>query len=308
MAAPATDSAGRFHCMYPVYVPSVSVYPRFILATHQLPNTFSYNAAYSVVGAAPVDTMAKVGYRLICDPTKNNHLAFFTITAWDGDADVFCTESFDGGNTWGSHQRVNDDAVGNGKMQDMVWANFDEHGNIIAAWRDRRNSPDTGYEEPAEIWGAIKWADSSAFSANFQISDTAAPYDSIYLDRAGNDFMNVAMAQDTMSAVWGDDRTGALNIWFARRDMATGTTVVKNIVHEQTPIVQLFPDPAKTVLNVAGKDITTVDLYDMVGRLLLHHAVHTLPDKIDISKLRAGVYSAHIQTDQGLVTIEVVKQ
>jgi len=173
MAAPATDSAGNFHCIYPSYYPVESIYPRYIMATlGGGPSSFSYNVVFSGIGTTPIDTLAKAGGHLVCDPTNNKHYAFFVIQNYGSDLDVYCAETYNSGATWGTLMRVNDDSYGNGKMQDLVWGNFDEKGNMIAAWRDRRNATGTGYQQPSEIWAAIKWKDSTKFSTNFRVSDT----------------------------------------------------------------------------------------------------------------------------------------
>jgi hypothetical protein len=307
MAAPAIDSAGRFHCIYPAYLASESIYPRYIMATNGPANSFSYNVAETItMSGGTMDTLAKAGGKFICDPAHNGHFAFVHVENSYGDIDVFSIETTDSGVTWSSPLRVNDDVIGNGKMQDMAWANFDESGNLVTAWRDRRNAPGTGYEQPTEIWGAIKWYDSSAFSANFKISDTAAPYDSIYLFGAGNDFMNVAMAQDTLSAVWGDVRTGTLNIWFSRRAMRTGvTTMVKNIVSEQLPDVNIYPNPGSQYLTIEGKGITNIVLTDIMGKTVLTKKLDGTRSVLDVSGITAGEYVAVISTQDGMVTRKV---
>ena len=303
MATPAIDSAGRFHCIYPAYLASESLYPRYIMATNGPANSFRYNVAETITASGgTMDTLAKAGGKFICDPAHNGHFAFVHIENRYGDIDVFSVETTDGGITWTAPQRVNDDIIGNGRMQDMAWANFDENGNLVTAWRDRRNAPGSGYEQPTEIWGAVKWYDSSAFSANFKISDTAAPYDSIYLFGAGNDFMNVAMAQDTLSAVWGDVRTGALNIWFARRAMRTGvTTVVKSIANEQLPGVNIYPNPGNQVITIDGVGMTSLVLSDIAGRVVLKKKIDDQKYKLDVSGIAPGEYIAEINTQNGMI-------
>jgi hypothetical protein len=310
MSAPAVDSAGKFHCIYPSYLPAQSIYPQYFMATNGPANSFSYKLVYTSVGATSPDTLAKVGHRFICDPSNNNHFAVLTIANLHGDLDVFCIETTNGGTTWGTTPvRVNDDAVGNGKMQDMVWASFDESGDLIAAWRDRRNASGTGYEQPTETWGAIKWKDSANFSTNFKISDTAAPYDSVYLFGNGNDFMNVGMAQDTMTAVWGDVRTGALNIWYARRAMRTGTvTIVKSIANEQLPVVNIYPNPASQQLTIEGSNITGIRLNDLNGKTVLQKKIDGKTFVLDISHLAPGIYIAEVTTQNGIVNRKVVIQ
>jgi len=312
MAAPAVDSAGTFHCIYPAYLPAQSPYAQYLLANSGPANSFNYNVAETVMSAGPVDSLAKAGGRFICDPTNNKHFAFVHIEDDYGDLDVFSSETMDGGVTWSTLARVNDDAEGNGKMQDMVWANFDEHGDLVTAWRDRRNAPGTGYEQPTEVWGAIKWKDSLNFSANFKLSDTAAPYDSAYLYGNGNDFMNVAMAQDTLSAVWGDVRTGVLNIWLARKylhvtDTAidTGSTVVKNIVSEQLPMVHIYPNPGSEQITVEGEGMVNIMLNDVSGKTVLERKPGSKKCVLDISGLARGIYIAVVTTQHGVVDQKV---
>jgi hypothetical protein len=48
---------------------------------------------------------------------------------------------------------------------------------------------------------------------NLFIDNPLVAYDTI-LAYAGNDFMCIKLVADTISAVWGDTRSGKLNIWF----------------------------------------------------------------------------------------------
>ncbi len=309
MAAPAADSAGDFHCVYPTYYPAESIYPRYIMATGGSGGAFNYNVVATGAGGGSLDTLAKAGARLICDPTNNKHFAFCALQNATGDIDIVCYETYNGGNNWSSSMRINDDAIGNGKMQDLAWANFDEHGNIIAAWRDRRNGSGTGYEQPSEIWGAIKWKDSARFSANFRISDTIVAYDSTYLAGNGNDFMNVVMANDTISAVWGDVRPGSLNIWFSRRAAITSTpTAVRNLVAEEMPVVHVYPNPSTTTCNVSGVSLQAVSIFDHSGHVMLRRVISNNYIILNISDFSAGSYQVQVTTKQGIVSQTLVKQ
>jgi Secretion system C-terminal sorting domain len=310
MAAPSTDSAGTFRCVYPSYYPPESIYPRYVMAMRTpSSSSFSYKDAYTVVGSTPVDTLAKAGHRFICDPANNNHFALFTTLNLYGDMDILCNETFDGGSTWSGPTRVNDDSLGNGKMQDLVWSNFDRSGNMVVAWRDRRNAPGTGYQQPSEIWGTVKWKDSSTFSPNFRISDTIVAYDSFYLSRKGNDFMNVAIANDTLSTIWGDVRTGVLNIWFTRRDLHTGGgTGIRKIISESLPTAVIFPNPATNVLNVSATGIKTISLYDEEGKLLMEQTVASDNATIDMQPFPEGNYLLSLMTAEGVLTKKIIKQ
>jgi hypothetical protein len=107
-------------------------------------------------------------------------------------------------------------------MQDFVWADFDSDGDLVITWRDRRNSSSNGYQTESEIWASVRWKDSTNFSPNFNITSQQVAYDSVLTEK-GNDFMCVAVENDTLNAVWGDTRNGKLNIWFQRMSLQNGT-------------------------------------------------------------------------------------
>jgi len=63
------------------------------------------------------------------------------IDARNGDPDVFVMASRDGGESWGSPVRVNDDAIGNGKAQLFTWMSVDPvDGSVNLVFLDRRNT------------------------------------------------------------------------------------------------------------------------------------------------------------------------
>jgi hypothetical protein len=309
MAAPVTSSDGKFHCIYPTWETSQNLLPGFI---HAVSSNDGVSFNYYPVGyssSAPVDTLAKAGYRFSADPTNPNHLVLTFLNTMYGDADVFITESTDGGVTWSSFIRVNDDPKGNGKMQDLAWTNFSSKGDLICGWRDRRDAPGSGYSEPSEIWGAVRWKDSTNFSPNFKISDTLAPFDSIYLDRSGNDFMTIDMVNDTMYAVWGDDRTNTLNIWFAKKALLTNTpTSVQLIATEEFPQISVYPNPATDVINFKGEAVCEAEIYNSAGKLMLHAKLSATSQQLPVQNLPAGVYLIKMETAKGEASFKFTKQ
>ncbi len=197
MATPAVSNNGIFYCVYPSYLVSQSFYARYLLAVSgDDGKTFDYHEVAKVAGAIEED-LAKKGYLLIIDPSDVNHLLFCYPDAAFGDGDVFITESYNKGVNWTDPIRVNDDPRGNGILQDLVWADFDNEGNLIVNWRDRRNAIGPGYETAYEIWGAYRQKDSTVFLPNFRISDTLIEYDDV-LSNSGNDFMCVKLRNDTL--------------------------------------------------------------------------------------------------------------
>lgn len=305
MAAPAIGSDGIFHAIYPTYVASQHLLPGFLMASSTSDGAhFSYDSVgYTMTPAN--DTLAKSGYNLAVDPTNASHLAFNFLLRTFGDLDVFCTETRNGGQSWSIPQRVNDDPVGNGKMQDLTWCGFDRNGDLVAGWRDRRNAPGPGYQQPAEIWGAVKRSDSANWSPNFKISDTLAPFNATYLDTSGNDFMCIALNKDTLYSVWGDVRTGALNIWFVRRNMGeTATNDIRLLSDEAIAPVYAYPNPARGKVTFGGGNVSSIKLMDLSGKVLLEQKVKN--NQLAPGTLPPGAYLLQMNTAAGSATQRLI--
>lgn len=302
MATPAVSGDGTFYCVYPSYLVSQSVYARYLVAVSGDDGfTFDYHEVVKVAGAIE-EYLAKKGYLLITDPSDVNHLLFCYPDAAFGDADVFITESYNKGITWTDPVRVNDDLQGNGILQDLVWAAFDNEGNLIVNWRDRRHSGGTGYETAYEIWGTYRKKDSTAFSVNFRISDTLINYDDV-LSNSGNDFMCVKLRNDTLYSTWGDTRTGKLNIWFQRMKIPgehVNSAQDLSSVHYNT--VEIFPNPTARLLHLKGSNMKEITVLDTEGKIFLHLNAHPQKETLDISLLTNGVYFIRIKTKTGIIS------
>jgi len=309
MPTPCITQSGDFYAVYPSYVFMQNSLAQFIIAASaDAGNSFTYNSVFASTTNVS-DSLAKMGYLLRSDPSNNSHLAFFYLDSSLGDLDVFYTESFDKGVTWTDGKRINDDAISNNKMQDLVWADFDDDGDLVVSWRDRRNSNDSTYTTSSEIWAAVCLKNSSDFSSNFPLSNQIVVYDSV-LSIAGNDFMCVKFNNDTINAVWGDTRTGKLNIWFQRTTIDGTLLSVSLISDENIPIVNIFPNPFVTEITVDGVGVTKVKIYDAVGKIVSTHT-NLLKNNswvIDMSNLSTGSYIFQSFTNHGIISTNVVKQ
>ncbi len=307
MATNCVTSSGVFHAVYPSYLPSQSLYARFIIASSvNAGNSFTYHTVLNSTQGI-TDSLPKKGYLICSNPTNPNHLAFFYLDIPHGDIDVFMKESFDGGVSWTNAVRINDDPLANNRMQDLLWADFDNDGDLVVSWRDRRNGTDSTYMTSSEIWGAVRNKDSSNFSPNFRISDTIVAYDSI-LAYAGNDFMCIKLVNDTLNAVWGDTRNGKLNIWFQRMDMGGMILSQHLISSERIPEIKIFPNPATSNITIMGEKIVKVTLFNQNGKIVSIH--QNLNDckrlTINLNHFLSGEYFVQITSDEGVITKKII--
>ena len=306
MPTNCVSANGTFYVAYPSYVPSQSLYAQFILASStDGGNSLSHNSMF-FSSTSVSDSLAKTGYLLRADPSDPNHLAFFYLDVTYGDIDVFMRESFDAGTNWTSPIRINDDAISNDRMQDLLWADFDNDGDLAVSWRDRRNGADSTYETAYEIMCSVRDKDSTNFSANFLITDQIVAYDTI-LTKSGNDFMCIKLVNDTLNAVWGDTRTGKLNIWFQRMSLEGVILSTKKISTEKNPEIFIYPNPSSSVIYIKSDQLKKVNVYNIIGEKIIVKMNKNGILKIDLSNFTNGTYLIEAITTKGIVTQKVQK-
>ncbi len=299
MPTPSVGSDGTFYAIYPSYVVTQNPLPQFFIASSSnTGNSFNYNTVYTSATTFN-DSLAKKGYLLISNPANANHLAFFFLHNPNGDGDIYMLESLNKGASWGTPQKINDDVAGNGKMQDMVWADFDDDGDLVVAWRDRRNASGTGYQQPTEIYAAVRKNGSGSFAPNFKISDQSVAFDTV-LNGSGNDFMCIKLVDDTLSAVWGDTRNGRLNIWFQRIGFDGTILSTKSIASEKLPQINIYPNPTKNYFSVeSDAKIKSISILDVTGKVIRKIDVNDYKYASKANDLPSGIYQIIAHTAIG---------
>ena len=308
MPAPDVSANGTFHAVYPSWVFSQNLQPQYIIASStDAGDSFTYNTVFST-GEVLSDSLAKRGYLLKSNPVNPNHLVFLNLGIDHGDADVFMYESFDAGVNWSSAIRVNDDPIANNRMQDLIWADFDDDGDLVVSWRDRRNGADSTYTTTSEIWAAVRRKDSTTFSANFKLSDLQVPYDTI-LAESGNDFMCIELIDDTLTAVWGDTRDGYLNIWMQRMSIDGTPMSIRQVAVGKVPSVTVSPNPFDSEVRLSGISLREINVFDENGKLVFasHNPETFVALRLDLAHLPDGTYLFEIATTDGVVSEKVVK-
>lgn len=311
MCSPTLSSTGVFYGVYGSYVPSQNVYAQSILARSSNGGiTLTHKPARIQNPPAQLSNYpnAKKSPLLVANPANPNHLAYFYVSAHTGDLDIYMIETTDQGATWTQPHRINADSVNNGKMQDMLWADFDYDGDLVVSWRDRRNGQSGTYETQSEIWATVRYADSAQFEPNFQLTDQALAYDTI-LASEGNDFMGIDIANDTLYAVWGDVRSGTLNIWFQKMDMHGNLLHTAQLDASKLPKLKIYPNPTYKTLHLSGTDWINATLFNLAGQKVASFAApHNESGGLDVSALPAATYLLVIQTPYGVISREVVKR
>ena len=301
--SPLVGPNGTFYASYPSYETSQSPFAHIYLASSTtLGVDIDHTNAYTILIPGTTDPFAKKGGEMLCDYSEPSHLGLLLLAQENGDADVYFMETYDAIN-WTTPIRINDDASGNGKLQDLMWADFNENGDLAICWRDRRNGSTSGYQTETEIYGAIRYKDSINFEPNFPISSQQAAHD-VVLEGNGNDFMNVQFIGDTIYSIWGDVRTGTLNIFLNKTSVSTGTTSTQSI-HSDKALMTIFPNPANDYFKIDQfEEYENCQLIDASGKII--KTAET--DTISTSDVPSGTYFVRFSVNNKGFTAPVVIQ
>jgi hypothetical protein len=294
MAPPAMGTSYAY-TIYPSYVFGQNPLPTIILSRQALgSSTREYFTALAASSESEPGS-AKMGYKLLVDPSNEEHLSAVFVVGEGSDLDIQMIDSYDGGASWSDLQRVNDDAIGNNRMQDLVWADYDEDGDLVVSWRDRRNADAAGYEQPTQIYCAYRASGESSFSPNFALTDQATPHNAI-LNENGNDFMCIAFHQDTLHAVWGSTTDGSLDIWYTRRAIADEVSEVPVLLTSES--AGFFVVRQNNALKVSLYEpgiIQRVQVKTMSGGLVVDQSVQADQTSIGIDRWPPGCYIVSVE-------------
>lgn len=287
MPSPAFAADGTFMALYPSYEPSQSILPRIIEVRKTAPASFySYQTAFQGLGFGTSNDTLKSGPHLALHSTNSNKAAYFFTTEVFGDPDIAFIEK--NGSTWSAPARVNNDAQGNGAIQDLVWADYDTDGDLGVCWRDRRNGNPATYQSPSQIYCRIQT--NGSWQNEFIVSPLVTD-DSILLEN-GNDFLSVQFEDNLLYTIWGDVRSGSLKIYINRYDQNDST----NTVSEIPTLPKIFPNPSSGLFEIPPHlTQQNFELLDARGTLLLNGA---LSEKLDLSSFPCGVYWLNVAESQ----------
>ncbi len=285
MPSPAIGTDGTFYAAYPSYVLSQNILPAIIMASSQ---NGGGSLDHKVIrtgglGTGVSNEFAKKASYFFSDESDSDHLAMVVLAEYNGDPDLFYFESYDKGLNWSGLTRVNQDPISNGVLQDMIWADFNANGDLVITWRDRRNSGDTSYSVPTEIYAAVRMSGDTSFK-EITVSDQVVSHDTI-LEESGNDFMCVELIGDTMYVVWGDVRTSRLNIWMSKVNIQDAVGL-STIIHD-VDLIRAYPNPSSDFVHIDDAENESYVLLNDRGEKVKRGIYH---ERIDLRDLSPAYY------------------
>ena len=138
----------------------------------------------------------------------NNYIYVVWNDERNGDDDVFLSISSDGGDTWSSALRVNNDPVGNGKVQYWPSIAISELGEIVILFYDTRNTQNNNIIE-AYI---ARSTDGGATFTNELVSTQPSSTNIPNSDVRFGDYINIDFVGGNIVPVWTDERAGGFDM------------------------------------------------------------------------------------------------
>jgi len=227
------------------------------------------------------------------------------------DTDIWFSKSTDGGNTWSSPLRVNDDPPG--KHQFFTWMTVDQtSGLIYIVFYDRRSYSNN----LTDVYLAISEDGGETFS-NIKISETPFyPTQNIFF----GDYTNISAHNGIVRPVWARLDTDQLSVWTALVDSIHTGIIPDRRLAEPFSLEQNYPNPAEYCTHFPYKIHTpsrvSLKVYDLYGREIItllndeFHVPGRYVERLDISaeSLPAGFYYfSLISGDQSIRKKMIIK-
>ena len=179
------------------------------------------------------------------------------------DSDVWLIKSNDGGDSWSSLKRVNDDALG--RQQFLTWMTCDQkNGNLHFVFYDRRNYAST--HDSTDVYMAYS-NDGGNTIDNYKVNEIGfVPDPNVFF----GDYISVSAVNNMVRPIWMAYGNGTLSVWTALVDgQVLGLNKESVISTSSISLSQNTPNPfyQTTCITFNLKNASKINLriYDVLG-------------------------------------------
>ncbi|HBG72007.1 MAG: glycosyl hydrolase [Bacteroidetes bacterium GWF2_43_63] len=201
----------------------------------------------------------------VCDTSQGPYRGTIYInwsdqTNGSSNTDVWLVKSTDGGDTWTTPLRVNNDTTAT--QQFFTWVTIDQvTGYLWFIWYDRRNYTDNR----TDVFMACSKDGGQTFE-NFKVSDSPfTPTSSVFF----GDYTNITAHNNVVRPIWTRLESGQLSILTAIVDTALSIEETFSVPDSD---IEIFPNPSEGSFCLAFKmhSVTpfSVELLDITGNVI----------------------------------------
>lgn len=189
--------------------------------------------------------------------------------ARNGDADVFLISSTNRGSNWSAPLRVNNDGIGNGKLQCYPWIAVDDSGRISIVYYDSRNTPSNSI---IEAWLATS-TDGGQTVVNSLLSTMQSPTNTPGTNVRFGEYIGIDFWKNHIVSVWTDERAGGFDqeIYTAVvNGIPIGVPPLAKSVPAEYKLFQNYPNPFNPTTEInyqlPSTNYVSLAIYDLLGR------------------------------------------
>ncbi|MBE2216600.1 MAG: T9SS type A sorting domain-containing protein [Ignavibacteria bacterium] len=221
----------------------------------------------------------------------------------NGDCDIFLTKSTNNGVNWSAPVRVNNDPIGNGKLQYWPTIAVNETGNLAILFMDTRN---TTSNTMIEAYIARSYDGGTSFTSEVistEPSPTAIPGSNV---RFG-DYIDLDYKGVRLVPVWTDERAGGFNmdIFTSEIDELLASGEVTGNLPTAYSLGQNYPNPfnpsTKISFSLPTASEIKLEVYNSLGTIVKTVASGSFPAgnhslSFNAGSLPSGVYFYRLNT------------
>ena len=222
----------------------------------------------------------------------------------NGDPDIFLSRSTNRGLNWSAPLRVNDDEVGNGKLQCWPWIGVNDSGYVVINFYDARNTSSNTIIEDYIAHST----DGGITFTNYLVSTMPTPTNQPNNDVRFGDYIGVDYHKGRIVPVWTDERSGGTNQECYTGIISTPVNVnsISSLIPVKFELKQNYPNPFNPVTHlefgISNSGFISLKIYDMMGKeiaLLVNEKKNpgTYEVEFDGSSLSSGVYFYTLSAD-----------
>ncbi|KIM09722.1 MAG: hypothetical protein KU29_00220 [Sulfurovum sp. FS06-10] len=95
--------------------------------------------------------------------------------------------------------------------------------------------------------------------------------------------------------------TGTTSNWASGSTITTGNTcaTLSSSDFENNTTVTIYPNPSNGIFNVEAQETSTIEVYDLIGKLILNQKLAVGTNSFDISNFNTGIYLLKVTNDNG---------
>ncbi|MDQ3021713.1 MAG: T9SS type A sorting domain-containing protein [Bacteroidota bacterium] len=244
---------------------------------------------------------------------RNGNIYVTWCDSRNGDPDIFITSSTNRGNNWSSPVRVNNDAVGNGKLQCWPWIEVNDSGKIAILFYDSRN---TSSNTIIEAYLAHS-NDGGLTFTNHNLSTQATPTNQPNTDIRFGDYIQVDYYKNKIVPVWTDERAGGFNMECYTALVTTPVSVnsFSNQLPDRFELKQNYPNPfnPSTVINYSLTENRFVSLkvYNALGKEVAalvnqKQSAGNYQVEFNAANFNTGIYFYKLETESFVETKKMI--